>query len=69
MHSCGLPGHCNEGIPVPRILWQSLTQMKEVPRRGMVILNILHKFPVLFGSVTEFAVALGFVARALITHT
>ena len=39
----GLPGYCNKGIPLPRVLCHSLT---EVPGKGMGILQNLQKFRV-----------------------
>ena len=64
MHSCELPGFCIKGILVPLVLCHSLTQVKEVPRKGMGILHRLQQFLVLYRSVTEFALVLGFVAPA-----
>ena len=42
----GLPGYCNKGMPVPRVLCHSLTEVTEVPGKGMGILQTLHKFRV-----------------------
>ena len=42
----GLPGHCEKGIPVPRVLCHSLTEVTEVPGNGMGILENLQKFRV-----------------------
>ena len=42
----GLPGYCNKGIPVPRVLCDSLTEVTEVPGKGMGILQTLQKFRV-----------------------
>ena len=38
----GLPGYCNKGIPVPRVLRHSLTVVTEVPSKGMGILQNLE---------------------------
>ena len=43
----GLPGYCNKGILVPRVLCHSLTEVTEVPGEGMRILQNLQKFRVL----------------------
>ena len=42
----GLPGYCNKGIPVPRVLCHSLTEVTEVPGKGMGIFQNLQKFRV-----------------------
>ena len=42
----GLPGYCNKGIPVPRVLRHSLTEVTEVPGKGMGISQNLQKFRV-----------------------
>ena len=42
----GLPGYCNKGILVPRVLCHSLTEVPEVPAKGMGILQNLQKFRV-----------------------
>ena len=42
----GLPGYCNKGIPVPRVLCHSLTEVTEVPGKGMGILQNVQKFRV-----------------------
>ena len=36
----------NKGIPLPWVLCHSLTEVTEVPGKGMGILQILHKFRV-----------------------
>ena len=42
-----LPGYCNEGIPVPRVLYHSLTRVTEFPGKGMMrILQNFKKFRV-----------------------
>ena len=41
-----LPGYCNKGIPVPQVLCHSLTEVTEVPGKGMGILQNLQKFRV-----------------------
>ena len=42
----GLPGYCNKGIPAPRVLCHSLTEVTEVPGKGRGILQKLQKFRV-----------------------
>ena len=42
----GLPGYCNKGIPVPRVLCHNLTEVTKVPGKGMGILQHLQKFRV-----------------------
>ena len=42
----GLPGYCNKGIPVPRVLCDSLTEVTEVTGKSMGILQNLQKFRV-----------------------
>ena len=42
----GLPGYCNKGIPVPRVLCHSLTKVIQVPGKVMGILQNLKKFRV-----------------------
>ena len=53
------PGYCAT---------DSLTQVKEVRRKGMGIINIFQQIPVLYGIVAEFPVARGLVAQAKKTH-
>ena len=68
----GLPGYCNKGIPVPRVLRHSLTVVTEVPSKGMGILQNLEvpgtgaevlqnsrKFRVLCHGPTELTQVLG----------
>ena len=38
----GLPGHCNKGIPIPRVLCHNLTEVTQVPGKGMGILYKLQ---------------------------
>ena len=46
-----LPGYCNKGIPVPRVLCHSLTEVAEVPsKRGHGDLTELSEIP---GTGTE----------------
>ena len=42
----GLPGYCKNGIPVPRVLCQSRTEVTEVSGKGMRILQNTQKFRV-----------------------
>ena len=42
----GLYGYCDKGIPVTRVLYHSLTEVTEVPGKGMGILQNLQKFRV-----------------------
>ena len=35
----GLRGCCNKGIPIPRVLCHSLTEVTQVPGKGMIILQ------------------------------
>ena len=42
----GLPGYCNKRIPVPRVLCHRLTEVTEVPGKGMGILQNFQKFRV-----------------------
>ena len=52
-HNKDLPGYCNEGIPVPRVLCHSLTGVTEFPGKGVRILQNFQKFQVLWHSRTE----------------
>ena len=42
----GLFGYCNRGLPVPRVLCHSLTELTEVPGKGMEIVQNFQKFRV-----------------------
>ena len=42
----GLPGHCNKGIPVPRVFCRGLTEVTRVPGKGRGILQNLQRFRV-----------------------
>ena len=77
IHSLGLTlnefmwaprGHCNKGILVPRVLCHSLTEITEVPGKGLGILQNSHKFRVRYGSDIELTEVPGIVARAYRTH-
>ena len=39
-------GYCYKLLPVPRVLWRSLTELTEVPGKGMGFLQNLQKFRV-----------------------
>ena len=41
-----LPGYCNKGKPVPRVLCHNLTEVTEVPGKGMGIFENFQKFRV-----------------------
>ena len=41
----GLSGYYNKGIPVPRVLCHGLTEVTEVPGKGIGILQNLQKSP------------------------
>ena len=62
-----LPGYCGKGIPVPRVLCHSLTEVTEVPDKGTCT-GIQHKFQKFRVRVTELTDVPGIVARASITH-
>ena len=64
----GLPGYCNKGIPVPRVLCHDLTEVTEVPGKGMGIYSTCRSSGHGYGSVTELTEVPGFVARAYRTH-
>ena len=42
----GFPGYCDKGMHIPRVLCHSLTEVTEVPGKGMGILQNLQKFRV-----------------------
>ena len=65
----GLPGYCNKGMPVPRVLCHSLlTEITEVLGKGMGILQNIRSSGYGYGSVTELTEVPGIVARAYKTH-
>ena len=66
--NAGLPGYCNKGIPVPRVLCHSLTEVTEVPGKGMGILQNLQIPGYRYGSVTELTEVPGIVVRVYRTH-
>ena len=47
----GLPGYCSKGIPVPRVLCHSLTEVTEVPGKGTY--GDLTELPGVPGTGTE----------------
>ena len=63
-----LPGYCNEGIPVPRVLCHSLTEVSEFPGKGMRILQNFQKFRVRVRCLTELPEFPGIVAQAYRTR-
>ena len=64
----GLHGYCNKGIPVPRVLCHSLTEVTEVMGKGMGILQNFRSSGYGYGSVIELTEVPGIVARAYRTH-
>ena len=65
----GLSGYCNEGIPVPRVLCHSFTEVTEVPGKGIGTLQNLQQLRVrVRKSYTTSASFPGMVAQACRIH-
>ena len=64
----GLPGYCDKGIPVPRVLCHSLIRVTEVPGKGMGILQNLQKFRARVRKCYRTHRSSGYVPRAYTTH-
>ena len=64
----GLPGYYSKGIPAPRVFCHYLTEVTEVPSKGMGILQNLLKLWYGYESVTELTEVPGIVARAYKPH-
>ena len=64
MYVRGLPGYCNKGISIPRVLCHSFIEVTEVPGKGMGLIQNLRKFRVRYGCVTKLTEVPGTVSRA-----
>ena len=64
----GYCGHWCTRIPVPEVLCHSLTELKEVPGKGMGFLQSSRSSGCWYGSFTELPEVPGIVARAFRTH-